>query len=162
LLILAAGFAVVRSGGSSTSSTSDTSAAPQGEATSTGNGAFTDKKADFVGAGGLKLGATLTVPDSATGAKGAPGVLIIPGGGAQSRNGGVQFDTGLDDPLYQDLSESLAQAGIVSLRYDKRGTAQSQLGPGVPLTWDDLTADAKAGLDFLAARRETQGRPISV
>ena len=95
LLIVVAGFAVVRGhGGGSATPAAGPDAAAGGEATGTSNGTFTDKKADFVGAGGLKLGATLTVPDSATGAKGAPGVLIIPGGGAQSRNGGVQFDTG--------------------------------------------------------------------
>ncbi|MGH9277897.1 MAG: alpha/beta hydrolase [Acidimicrobiales bacterium] len=166
VVLLIAAFAITRGGGDSSSTTDETGgtaaatgagAEPSGES----NGVFTDKKADFVGAGGLKIGATLTVPDSAV-SRGAQGVLIIPGGGAQNRNGGVQFDTGLDDPLYQDLSEALAGAGIVSLRYDKRGTGQSQLAQGAPLSWDDLVADAKAGLDFLAARRETQNKPITV
>lgn len=162
LVLLVAGFAITRDGGGSgTASDGGDNPTVSVEPSGDSNGVFTDKKADFVGAGGLKIGATLTVPDSAL-SRGAQGVLIIPGGGAQNRDGGIQFDTGLDDPLYQDLSESLAQAGIVSLRYDKRGTGQSQLGQGAPITWDDLVADAKAGLDFLAQRRETQNKPITV
>lgn len=163
VVLLVAAFAFTRGGGGGSDTATDASGNPTVSIEPSGesNGVFTDKKADFTGAGGLKLGATLTVPDSAL-SRGAQGVLIIPGGGAQNRNGGIQFDTGLDDPLYQDLSEALAQAGIVSLRYDKRGTGQSQLGTGAPITWDDLVADAKAGLDFLAQRRETQNRPITV
>lgn len=167
VVLLAAAGAVLRAGAGSDSSSETAESrgrepAGDGGAPSAGsNGAFTDRKADFAGAGGLKIGATLTVPAGAA-ARGAPGVLIIPGGGAQSRDGGIQFNTGMDDPLYQDVSEALALAGIVSLRYDRRGVGRSQLGPGAPYTWDDLVGDARAGLDFLARRKETESRPLTV
>src|SRR5437763_1448129 len=83
-------------------------------------------------------------------------------GGAMDRNGGVQTVTNLPDPLYRDLAESYAQAGYGALRYDRRDTGDSKLAPGVPLTWNGLVADAKAGLDFLGQRRETQGQPVIV
>lgn len=170
VLMLVAAFAVINRGGGKTD---NTAAVPGGGATvedhmhdggaaGAANTSFTDKKADFVGGGGLKIGATLTVPNSLGTARSAPGVLIVPGGGAQDRNGGVDIVSNLPDPLYQDLAESFAQAGMVALRYDKRGTGESQLGQGVPLTWDGLVADAKAGLSFLSERRETQGRPLTV
>ncbi len=124
-------------------------------------GAFVDRKADFTGGGQVRIGASLAVPAS-LGNKAAPGVLIIPGGGAQDRNGGIQFNTNLPDPLYQDLAEAFAQAGMVSLRYDKRGTGLSQLGVGIQVTWDSLIEDAKAGLKFLSERKETQGQPLTV
>jgi pimeloyl-ACP methyl ester carboxylesterase len=172
LLIVVAALAVINSGddGSKTSVRTATPAgtgsgsAGAGGAAAVGNptGVVTDKKGDFVGGGGLKIGATLTVPESVASGKTAPGVLIIPGGGAMDRDGGVQLVTNLPDPLYQDLAESFAQAGLVALRYDKRGTGDSQLGQGVPLTWDGLVSDAKAALTFLSQRRETQGQPLTV
>ncbi|HEV3497151.1 MAG TPA: alpha/beta hydrolase, partial [Actinomycetes bacterium] len=166
LLLVVAGLAVVRGGGDDRSSTqvqSDTPAAGgAGEAASNPTGEYTDRKADFIGAEGLKIGATLTVPAPVASGRTAPGVLIVPGGGSMDRNGGVQIVTNLPDPLYQDLAQSFAQGGMVALRYDRRTTGESQLGPGVPLTWDALIGDAKAGLEFLAQRRETQGQPITV
>lgn len=133
---------------------------PSASGTAT-TGAFVDRKADFTGGGGVRIGASLAVP-AALGNKPAPGVLIIPGGGAQDRNGGIQFNTNLPDPLYQDLAEAFAQAGMVSLRYDKRGTGLSQLGVGIQVTWDALIEDARAGLKFLSERKETQGQPLTV
>lgn len=134
--------------------------APAASGTATAAGSV-DRKADFTGGGGVHIGASLTVPAS-LGDKAAPGVLIIPGGGAHDRNGGIQFNTNLPDPLYQDLAESFAEAGMVSMRYDRRGTGLSQLGVGIQVTWDSLIEDAKAGLKFLSERKETQGQPLTV
>ena len=49
----------------------------------------------------------------------APAVIIIPGSGVIDRNGLPPNGIGLG--MYQSLSEGLANAGISSLRYDKRG-----------------------------------------
>jgi pimeloyl-ACP methyl ester carboxylesterase len=163
LLILVGGIAFLTRDTGGGSSTGVASGEAEGEETTVGNGQFLDRKADFTGAGGMKLGATLTVPATISGGNAsAPGVLIIPGGGAQDRNGGITLEGSIPDPLYADLAESFGRAGIVSLRYDRRGSPAAQMGPGVPVTWDDLIGDAKAGLDFLAQRRETQGKPLTV
>jgi alpha/beta superfamily hydrolase len=167
LFIVIAAVAVINRGGghSSTSvSATATTVAAAAEGANTGGtsqAAVVDRPADFIGGGRLKIGATLTVPAN-LGNKTAPGVLIVPGGSAQDRNGGLDLTTQLPDPLYQDLAQSFAQSGMVALRYDRRGTGVSQLGPGVPLTWDGLIADAKAGLDFLAQRKETERQPITI
>ncbi|HVL28715.1 MAG TPA: alpha/beta fold hydrolase [Acidimicrobiales bacterium] len=130
-------------------------------ATEFNDGSFVDRPVDFRGGGGQRIGATLTIPSQLGGGR-APGVLIVPGGGAQDRNGGITLEGSLPDPLYQDLAESFAGSGLVSLRYDRRASRALQLPPGTPLTWDDLVADARAGLEFLSQRRETQDQPITV
>ncbi|MEW6153063.1 MAG: alpha/beta fold hydrolase [Actinomycetota bacterium] len=163
LLMVAGGVAVLsRGGGSGSTVVADAPAVEGGDHdSSAGSGGFVDRKADFPGAGGLNVGATLSVPGGLGNGR-APAVLIIPGGGAQDRNGGIQIGTQLPDPLYADLAETFAQNGIVSLRYDRRGSPSMALPENTPLRWDDLLADAKAGLDFLSERRETEGQPITV
>ena len=161
VVVIGAAFALIGGGGSSSKTKAGTSAngavAPAPQASTS----FVERKADFVGAGGVRVGATLDIPAN-LGNKTAPGVLIIPGGGAQDRNGGIQIGSQLPDPLYQDLAESFAKAGIISLRFDRRGSPALVLGPSIPLAWDDLIGDAKAGLTFLSQRREVTGQPLAV
>lgn len=102
------------------------------------------------GAGGVRLAGTLQLPASPAP---APGVLIIPGFGPTDRNG-VAAPSSAPDPLYRDIAASLADAGLASFRYDKRGTGQSVLPPEEAVTFDDLVADAGAGVSFLAERAD--------
>jgi uncharacterized protein len=137
---------------------------------------FTERQTEFIGAGGQRIGGTLTLPALAEGAT-APAVLIIPGLGALDRNGPVSADppdalrdalvtsvtalgVATPNPLYKDLSESLANAGVASFRYDKRGTKPSALKEGQKLSFDDEVADARAALDLLGKRAEVGAAPI--
>ena len=137
---------------------------------------LTERQTEFVGAGGLRVAGTLTLPPLAEG-RTAPAVLIIPGLGALDRNGPVAAEppdalrdalvttvTGLGtavlDPLYRDLSEMLAQEGIASFRYEKRGTKAMPLPEGQKLSFDDEVADARAALDLLSKRQEIGAAPI--
>jgi dienelactone hydrolase len=139
---------------------------------------FTERQTELVGAGGQRIGGTLTLPARQEGST-SPAVLIIPGLGALDRNGPVSADppdalrdalvtsvtglgTAVPNPLYRDLSEALANDGVASFRYDKRGTKQSALREGQKLSFDDEVADARAALDLLASRAEIGGRPIVV
>lgn len=139
-------------------------------------GEFTERQTEFVGTGGLRIGGTLTLPPLAEG-RTAPAVLIIPGLGALDRNGpaganppdalrdalvGTVGGVGLatPDPLYKDLSESLAKEGIASFRYDKRGTRAAALPEGRKLSLDDEVADARAALALLSNRQEVGAAPI--
>ena len=141
----------------------------------TGGGPI-ERQTEFVGAGGLRIAGTLTLPPLAEG-RTAPAVLIIPGLGALDRNGPVAAEppdalrdallttlTGLGtaaiDPLYQDLSQLLANEGIASLRYEKRGTKGAPLPEGRQLSFDDEVADARAALDLLSKRQEVGTSPI--
>ena len=91
---------------------------------------------------------TLLVPDG-----GAEAVaLIIAGSGPTVRNGKNPLGSGTD--TYRLLAEALHEAGIASLRYDKRAIGSSRLDDPSQLphlTLDDYVADAAALADRLAA-----------
>jgi pimeloyl-ACP methyl ester carboxylesterase len=84
-----------------------------------------------------------------------PAVLIIAGSGPTDRNGnGPGSPPQLFTDTYRHLARELADNGILSLRYDKRGIAESR---GLVKREDDLvfetfTADAIAALQSLRSR----------
>ncbi len=136
-----------------------------------------ERTTDFVGASGTHLGGTLTLPPAtpAAPAAGVPAVLLVPGLGAVDRDSVVSAGTpdaardalaasvtpgglGASEPMFKDLSQSLANAGIASFRYDKRGTAASKVKP----SFEDEVGDARAALDFLAQRKEVGSGAIAV
>ena len=112
------------------------------------------------GAGRVGIAGTFRLPER-TREKPVPAVLIIPGFGPTDRNG-VPSAGGEGDPLYRDVSHELAERGMASLRYDKRGTGQSVLPAGSTLTFDDMAADARAGIDFLAQRADVDRTELAV
>jgi pimeloyl-ACP methyl ester carboxylesterase len=136
----------------------------------------TERVTEFLGAGGQRIGGTLTIPPLDEGGI-APAVLIIPGLGAIDRNSVVAANppdalrdallssigpAGLTspDPLYKDLSQALANAGVASFRYEKRGTKAIPLKDGQKLSFDDEVADARAALDMLGKRAEIGSAPL--
>jgi len=119
-----------------------------------------ERPVQVVGAGTVRLFGTLTVPPAA-GAASVPGALLVPASGRSDRNGLIG-ETGAPDALAKDVARHLSDAGVVTYRYDRRGTGESKLEPDVRLTFDDLVADARAGLDLLAQRKETSGRDLAV
>lgn len=95
-----------------------------------------------------QLAGTLTLPAHASGK--VPVVLIIAGSGPTDRDG--------DNPLgdragtYRKLAWALAQQGIASARYDKRGVGASPFnGDPATVTFGDYVQDAVAGARMLAA-----------
>lgn len=140
-------------GGGGAATTDDEAIAPAAGAQTPAN----ERPVQFEGAGKVKLFGTLSMPTTDAGAT-VPGVLMIPTSGA----GGFLGPAGVADPLGKDLARTFIGAGVASYRYDQRGTGQSKLEPDVRLSFDDLVADARAGLDLLAQRRETAGRDLSV
>ena len=109
-----------------------------------------ERAVQFEGAGKAKLFGTFTMPATQPGTA-VPAALLVPTSGA----GGLLGAAGVNDPLGKDLARTFGDAGVASYRYDQRGTGSSKLEPDVRLSFDDLVADAKAGLDLLAQRRET-------
>jgi pimeloyl-ACP methyl ester carboxylesterase len=96
--------------------------------------------------GPLELGGTLTVPRGASGA--APVVVIIAGSGPTDRNGNSMM--GIRPNSYAQLAWRLAERGIASLRYDKRGMPGTKGVVDMPhLTLDDFAADARAAAESL-------------
>ena len=74
-----------------------------------------------------------------------PVALIIAGSGPTDRNGN-DAQLGLNTDCYKLLAEALAQTGIGSLRYDKRGAGEDTLMalPENQLRFEDYIADAVA------------------
>ena len=152
LLALFMVLATACSGGGGGESADDDATAPAaGVETPQG-----ERPVQFEGAGKAKLFGTFAMP-AIRGAAAVPGVLLVPTSGA----GGLLGGAGVNDPLGKDLAKTFSDAGVASYRYDQRGTGSSKLEAD-RLSFDDLVADARAGLDLLAQRRETAGRDLSV
>lgn len=92
---------------------------------------------------GVTLAGTLTLPEGWT--EPVPGVLFIHGSGPVDRNGNA---SGLKMDAYRQLAHALAEVGVGSLRYDKRGVGESG-GTFVEASMRDLLSDANAALSTL-------------
>lgn len=96
---------------------------------------------------GVVLKGTLQLPEG----KGPfPVALIIAGSGPTDRDGNSPLLAGKNNSL-KLLAEGLAQHGIASVRYDKRGIAQSVM-PGLKeeqMTFKDFVDDASAWTQLL-------------
>ena len=71
--------------------------------------------------------------------------LILPGSGPTDRNGNGPQGFGLKSDAYKKLAIGLADAGIATIRADKRGVGASG-GDGNDVTLDDYVADCAAWL----------------
>lgn len=92
------------------------------------------------------LEGTLLLPPSH---KPIPVILIIAGSGPTDRNGDNPL--GVKAKSYQLLAEALAQNGIASLRYDKRGIGKSMKAASkeIDMRFEDSVNDAAQFLDTL-------------
>jgi dipeptidyl aminopeptidase/acylaminoacyl peptidase len=109
--------------------------------------AATQRDVTLPGGNGDPLAGTLTIPD---GPGPHPAVLIVGGFGPGTRDGAIVG--GPPGGLYAAWARALADRGVMTLRYDKRGIGRS---PGPALAWLDLpalTRDATAALRWLESR----------
>ena len=103
----------------------------------------------------MGLSGTLLKP---AGVERPPAVLLIAGSGPTDRDGN---QGGAGPGELRQLAETLAQHGIASLRYDKRGVGRSAAaGLGGPdLLLDTFVADANAWLAYMGHRPDL-GTPV--
>jgi pimeloyl-ACP methyl ester carboxylesterase len=92
--------------------------------------------------GKWELGGTLTFPEKASS---VPAILLIPGSGQVDRNENARK---LRINVFFQISHFLAENGIGSLRYDKRGVGTSQ-GNFWETGFFDNVDDAQAALEYL-------------
>lgn len=90
-----------------------------------------------------KLSGTLTIPNETS--TNFPAVLIIMGSGKGDRDGNFKS---MKMNIYKDLADFLTEKGFVTLRYDKRGTHQSE-GNFLEAGLSDFIDDAVAGVRLL-------------
>jgi pimeloyl-ACP methyl ester carboxylesterase len=113
----------------------------------------------FVGANKVRLAGTFSMPRTVDGA--VPGVLLVPDISRTDRNG--VSDLKRPDPLYRDLSQAFTDAGMATLRYDRRGVGLSKLETNQQqLDYEELVTDARAAFEFLSQRKETEAAPLAV
>jgi pimeloyl-ACP methyl ester carboxylesterase len=100
--------------------------------------------------GPLSIAGTLTLPRQAAAA--VPVVVLVAGSGPTDRDGNSRL--GVHANTYAQIAWRLAERGIATLRYDKRGLGQSSKQFDMAqTTFDDFAADAAAAVKALAADR---------
>jgi alpha-beta hydrolase superfamily lysophospholipase len=105
--------------------------------------------------GGLRLAGTLALPGSGGP---FPGVLFITGSGQVDRD---ENHPKMRLNAFYDLSHYLAQNGIASLRYDKRGVGASE-GDYWSTGFDDHLQDALTALECLKGQGMVQTETVFI
>ena len=106
-------------------------------------------------ANGFSLAGTVSKP--ATPSKTPlPAVLLAGDSGATDRD---ELVSGI--PVLGQLADTLADAGFVVLRYDKRGIGQSG-GRQEGVTLADYSEDQRAAVKFLSSRKDVDGKRIAL
>jgi pimeloyl-ACP methyl ester carboxylesterase len=98
----------------------------------------------MIPANGFQLAGTMTTPPSVEGRLRHPAVVLVGGASPADRDeviGGI--------PVFTQLARALSEAGVVVLRYDRRGSGQSG-GRTDSVTLQDYADDAIAALKWLA------------
>jgi pimeloyl-ACP methyl ester carboxylesterase len=127
------------------------SATVEAEVKKTGN--WTERNLTFP-SGDLQLPATLCLPSKREGR--LPILVLVHGSGPNDRDETI----GPNKP-FQDIARGLAEAGVGTLRYDKRTFAFKQRIDARTLTLDqEVTDDAVAALEY--ARNLPEGNPDQV
>jgi len=110
-----------------------------------------EQQVTFQGTGGTHLAATLQLP---AGDGSLPALVLLAGSGPTDRNGNQP--PAIHTDLLKQIAQSLADAGIASLRFDKRGMyANSAELPkdisqyGDFFSWENFVGDAAAAWRFL-------------
>lgn len=115
----------------------------------------------------VEIAATLCLPEGATLDVPAPAVALIAGSGADTRDGDLDPPwppgaVGIPAPgTMRRIAHHLAHAGIVSLRWDRRGFGLSGGSASEADYTTDLT-DAVACFRWLQARPEVEGARVGV
>jgi pimeloyl-ACP methyl ester carboxylesterase len=112
---------------------------------------YTEKAITLKTAAG-DISGTLTLPDR----KGSAVALIIAGSGPTDRNGNSMFT---NNNSLQMLARALANAGIASVRFDKRGVAKSAqaMKNEADLRFEDYIKDAAAWIQLLKKDKQFNG-----
>ena len=107
-------------------------------------------------ANGFNLAGTLTTPPTVAGRLRHPAVVLVGGRLAPDRDEVVD-----GVPVFASIAKSLADGGVIALRYDRRGGGQSG-GRTESATLADYADDITAAVHWLSKRDDVDGRRIVV
>ena len=105
---------------------------------------------------GFNLGATLTRPPKAAAGARLPAVIVLSGFAANDRDGSL---AGI--PVVGQLAGAVANAGFLTVRYDKRGYGQSG-GRSESATITDYADDVRTVMRWLTERKDVDPKRIAV
>ncbi len=108
----------------------------------------------FVRAAGFNLAATVSKPATTTAP--LPAVILVGGSTAADRD-----ETVAGVAIFSQLAGSIAEAGYLVVRYDKRGTGQSG-GRTEVATLGDFAEDVRAIVQSLRTRKDVDDNRIAV
>jgi pimeloyl-ACP methyl ester carboxylesterase len=110
----------------------------------------------FIPASGFNLGATITRPPGVAPETRLPVVILVGGPGRQDRDE-VLYGV----PLFGELAGSLAEAGYLAIRFDKRGVGQSG-GRTEHATLTEYAEDVIAIVNWARRRKDVDRDRIAV
>lgn len=98
--------------------------------------------------GKINLSGSLIVPQCDTP---PPCVVMIHGSGAQDRDGNI---SGFNTQIFKYIAEYLAEKGVASFRYDKRGCGKSEGNLNIA-GLSEMVEDACAAINYISAQTNT-------
>jgi len=107
-------------------------------------------------ANGFQLAATMTTPPSVAGRLRHPAVLLVGGVSPADRD---EVVAGV--PVFTELARGLSEAGVIALRYDRRGAGQSG-GRTDAVTLADYAEDAIAAMKWLSKQDGVDSRHLVI
>lgn len=107
-------------------------------------------------ANGFSLAGTVSKPAATSAGLRLPAVVLVGGSGPTDRD-----ETAFGIPIFGQISNTLADAGFLVLRYDKRGVGQSG-GRPESVTLADYAEDLRAALKYLGDRKDVDEKRIAV
>lgn len=107
-------------------------------------------------ANGFSLAGTVSKPAATSAGLRLPAVVLVGGSGPTDRD-----ETAFGIPIFGQISNTLADAGFLVLRYDKRGVGQSG-GRPESVTLADYAEDLRAALKYLDDRKDVDEKRIAV
>lgn len=110
----------------------------------------------LIPAAGFNLGATLTKPQGTSLPARLPAVVLLGGSNVNDRDGYV---AGI--PVLGQLAGAMANAGFLTIRYDKRGYGQSG-GRAESATLTDTAEDARVVVRWLSQRKDVDPKRIAI
>ena len=123
-----------------------------------------ERELGFTAGTGLRLAGTVCLPDGPAPPGNWPGLVLVLGSYPATRDGNPDTRQGWFSEkaprrsMFRTLAHHLAERGVATLRYDKRGCGQSE-GSFDDVDFEALVEDARAAVHALGAEREVaEGR----
>jgi uncharacterized protein len=129
-------------------------------------GKLSENQVSFMGAGGVQLAGTLVMPSPEFGSP-CPAMVLLAGSGPTDRDGNQPPIVMTD--LLKQIARGLADHGIATLRFDKRGMyanvgglPKNPAAYGAFFSWENFADDAASAYRFLRDQKRIDGNRVGI